>query len=107
MLPPSAHAAVANPSTWDNGIRGNYWSDYQTRYTNASEIGNTGIGDTPFYINDNNIDHYPLMEPKEIPEVQSNYVIPEFPAWTVLPLLLTATIIATVYKKRLTKTANN
>jgi parallel beta-helix repeat protein len=53
----------ANPSIWDNGIEGNYWSDYLTRYTNASEVDNTGIGNTPFVINENNIDHYPLMMP--------------------------------------------
>ncbi|MEM2130685.1 MAG: NosD domain-containing protein, partial [Candidatus Bathyarchaeia archaeon] len=48
---------------WDNGTAGNYWSDYTKRYPNASEIGNTGIGDTPYYLNENNIDRYPLMKP--------------------------------------------
>jgi len=94
MLPPAADAEVANPSIWDNGTSGNYWSDYLTRYPNASEIGNTGVGNTPFYINENNIDHYPLMEP---------HIIPEFPAWAVLPLLLVATLAAVIYKQRLTK----
>ena len=55
----------ANPSIWDNGKEGNYWSDYLARYTNATEVDNTGIGDTPFVINENNIDHYPLMAPYE------------------------------------------
>jgi parallel beta-helix repeat protein len=94
MLPPAANAAAANPNTWDNGTSGNYWSDYLTRYPNASEIGNTGVGDTPFYINENNIDHYPLMEP---------YIIPEFPAWAILPMVITATLVAIVYKQRLAK----
>ncbi|MEM2969280.1 MAG: right-handed parallel beta-helix repeat-containing protein [Candidatus Bathyarchaeia archaeon] len=48
---------------WDNGTAGNYWNDYTQRYPNASEIGSTGIGDTPYYINENNIDRYPLMKP--------------------------------------------
>ncbi|MGB9841262.1 MAG: right-handed parallel beta-helix repeat-containing protein, partial [Candidatus Bathyarchaeales archaeon] len=48
---------------WDNGTAGNYWSDYTQRYPNSSEIGNSGIGDTPYYINENNIDRYPLMRP--------------------------------------------
>ncbi len=94
MLPPTADAHVANPSIWDNGTSGNYWSDYLTRYANASEIGNTGVGDTPFYINENNIDHYPLMEP---------CIIPEFPAWIILPLVLTVTVVVAIYKKRLTQ----
>jgi hypothetical protein len=29
-------------------VEGNYWSDYTTRYPNASEIGNTGVGDIPY-----------------------------------------------------------
>jgi parallel beta-helix repeat protein len=98
MLPPAANASVANPSIWDNGTSGNYWSDYLTRYPNASEIGNTGVGDTPFYINDNNIDHYSLMEP---------YTIPEFPSWIILPLFLTVTLVVVIYRKKLAKTPTN
>jgi len=33
-------------------------------------------------------------------------VIPEFPSWTILPLLLTATLLILIYKKRLPKTPN-
>ncbi len=50
---------------WDNGHSscGNYWSDYLTRYPNATEINSTGIGDTPYAIDENNTDRYPLMKP--------------------------------------------
>jgi hypothetical protein len=51
---------------WDNGSMGNYWSDYLTKYPNASEIGNTGIGDTPYVINADNVDYYPLMYPYDV-----------------------------------------
>lgn len=54
---------------WSSGNEGNYWSDYWTRYPNASEMGSTGFGDTPFFINENNIDNYPLMKPVGNPEV--------------------------------------
>ena len=101
MLPPSQYAAVADPSTWDNGASGNYWSDYQTRYPNASEISDTGIGDTPFYINDNNIDHYPLMEPMKIQEIPSKYIISEFPAWLILPLFFIFTLVLLLAKRRI------
>jgi len=50
-------------NVWDNGLFGNYWNDYLTKYPNASEIGNSGIGDTPYVIDAYNIDHYPLMAP--------------------------------------------
>jgi parallel beta-helix repeat protein len=61
--PPKFVAGAAN--VWDDGTEGNYWSDYGTRYPNASEVGNTGVGDTPFFINENNIDRHPLMAPCE------------------------------------------
>jgi hypothetical protein len=48
---------------WDNSSIGNYWSDYATRYPDASEVGQTGIGDTPYVLNADNIDHYPAMYP--------------------------------------------
>ncbi len=47
---------------WDNGQEGNYWGDY-----NGTDSNNDNIGDLPYVINNNNVDHYPLMLPKEIP----------------------------------------
>jgi parallel beta-helix repeat protein len=70
----------ANSCVWDDGEKGNYWSDYQTRYPNATEIDATGIGDTPFYINPNNIDRYPIMDTD---------VIPEFSSWALVLLAVT------------------
>lgn len=49
--------------SWDNGSVGNYWCDYLAKYPNASEIGDSGIGDTPYIIKANNTDNYPLMAP--------------------------------------------
>ena len=84
-----------NPNVWDDGEKGNYWSDYVTRYSNATEIEGTGIGDTPFTINPNNIDHYPIMQ---------DNVIAEFPTWTPMLLTFAALAVALVlYKQRLNK----
>ncbi|MFC1487173.1 nitrous oxide reductase family maturation protein NosD [Thermoproteota archaeon] len=88
-MPGALMGEAPNPSIWDNGTRGNYWNDYLTRYPNAFEIDNTGVGDTPFFINENNIDHYPLMDPVEIEVIlefpsevkftpETNFIIPEF-----------------------------
>lgn len=69
---------------WDNSTVGNYWSDYQTRYPNASEIGFSGIGDTYFVVNENNIDHYPLMSKISLP----SYEVPDpqpSPSFTPTP----------------------
>jgi parallel beta-helix repeat protein len=54
---------------WDDGYPsgGNYWSDYTGKdYNhgqNQDELGSDGIGDTPYVIDENNTDHYPLMVP--------------------------------------------
>jgi len=74
-------------NVWDNGTAGNYWSDYITRYPNASETGSSEIGDTQFYINENNYDRYPLMEP---------ITIPEFPSWTLLCVMLVVVVAVTI-----------
>jgi hypothetical protein len=78
----SGAVPVSPAGHWDNASAGNYWSDYQSRYPNATERGNSGIGNTPYMIIDsvtytdtyangtevtgtevlgNAIDHYPLM----------------------------------------------
>jgi len=56
-------------NSWDDGYPsgGNYWSDYSGvdlfsgSYQN--ETGIDGIGDIPYIIDENNVDHYPLMYP--------------------------------------------
>jgi hypothetical protein len=66
--------------SWDNGVHGNFWSNYTLKYPDASEIGNTGIGDTPHiierdeystkeYPDAKNVDNYPLMYPRGAPQV--------------------------------------
>jgi hypothetical protein len=50
-------------NSWDNGSVGNYWADYLTKYPNATEIAGTGVGDTPYVLDANNVDHYPLTAP--------------------------------------------
>jgi hypothetical protein len=58
-----AFLRIRGKNVWDNRSVGNYWNDYLTKYPNASEIGNTEIGDTPYVIDADNIDHYPLIAP--------------------------------------------
>lgn len=53
-------------NAWDNGFEGNYWSDYTSRYSNATEVDGSGIWDVPFFIKEANIDRFPLTEPVDI-----------------------------------------
>jgi hypothetical protein len=77
-------------NVWDSGTTGNYWSNY----TGVDNNGD-GVGDTPYIINRNNKDNYPLMEPT---------VIPEFPSWTPLLITLVAVVaVAVIYRRRLIK----
>lgn len=46
---------------WDDNSRGNYWSDYKQKYPDATEID--GVWNTPYEIDKENIDWYPLTKP--------------------------------------------
>ena len=50
-------------NNFDDGKGGNYWSDYTSRYPNATEVGNSGIWNIPYMVAPNNVDKYPLVEP--------------------------------------------
>jgi len=53
-------ALVYSSNTWDNGVEGNYWSNYTGVDLDA---GGDGIGDSSHVIDANNQDDYPLMGP--------------------------------------------
>ena len=87
-----------NNNYWDNGSIGNYWSDYLTKYPNASEIGNSGIGNTPYVVNPSHsefdpiayIDHYPLVQPF------SEDVSGEPEPFPVVPVATVSAVVAVV-----------
>ena len=74
----------ASSNIWDNGVEGNYWSNY-----NGTDDSGDGIGDTQYVIDENNQDNYPLVN-----------TIPEFPSWIILPLFLMVTLFSIAIKKR-------
>ena len=78
----------------NNNAQGNYWSDYKTKYPNASESTQPGIGNTAYVIAPNNTDNYPLLNPSEktnqnqptlpkIPEAPPNSLISWWPFETI------------------------
>jgi len=69
-----------------NTINENYWNDY-----NGNDANGDGIGDSPYVIDENNQDNNPLIEPS---------VIPEFPSWTPLLIILIVVMVVTVVYRR-------
>jgi len=65
---------------WDNGYPsgGNYWSNYNGTdlYSGSyqNETGNDLIGDTPYVIDESNVDNYPLMT-QWAPNIPSDMVV--------------------------------
>jgi len=63
-------------------MEGNYWSDYEEKYPDAEEIGDTGIWDTPYEVHGyynfaDPKDYYPLVEPwggEEEPQTPFTFV---------------------------------
>jgi parallel beta-helix repeat protein len=68
-------------NSWNGTNEGNYWSDY-----NGTDANQDGIGDTPYVIDANNTDYYPLMgmfSQFEITEQAQNYTVTTICNWTI------------------------
>ena len=79
--------ADADRNFWDNGREGNYWDDY-----NGTDSNRDGVGDSPYVINSENIDNYPLVSPYHI-ENDTIVLPPPEPFPTVLFIASTALIV--------------
>ena len=76
-------------NNWDNGVKGNFWSDY-----NGTDANGDGVGDTAYYLYGNNQDNYPLMLPA------TAAAIPEFPSWIILSLFAVASVCLLFFKRK-------
>jgi len=65
----SSEDGILSPNLWDNRADGNYWDDYE-----GVDSDEDGKGDTPYVIDKNNKDNYPLMEPVSTPAFQAFYI---------------------------------
>jgi parallel beta-helix repeat protein len=68
-------SSYQSTDVWDNGYPsgGNYWSDYDGTdlYSgpHQNQSASDGIGDTPYVIDADNLDNYPLMNPWSPPDI--------------------------------------
>lgn len=86
---------MSSYSVWlspDPMVDRNYWSDYLTRFPNATEIDNSGVWDTPYGHGGAVIDYHPLVKPivisssdnPEVPNEQSQTAQTKEPYSTTL-----------------------
>jgi parallel beta-helix repeat protein len=81
---------------WDNGIEGNYWSDYMGHDTNGD-----GIGKSPYVVYENFVDNYPLTRPYDTSKIQVIFeqwdgFSKNFPLMTTIAIASGAIIIVIV-----------
>jgi len=85
-------ASYQSANNWNDSYPsgGNYWSDYtdvdEKSGPNQDQPNSDGIWDHPYVIDENNIDHYPI--------------ILEFPSPLILPPFMIATLLAVMVYKR-------
>jgi len=89
------HTIGSSTNIWDDGYPsgGNYWDDYFGVDGNSD-----GIGDTPYTVDADNTDRYPLME-------EDSGYISEFPSLIMFPLFMTLTLlVAFIHRRKAGKT---
>ncbi|MGD2066878.1 MAG: right-handed parallel beta-helix repeat-containing protein [Candidatus Bathyarchaeota archaeon] len=112
--------AVQGTNSFDDGEEGNYWDDYLTLYPGASEVGQSGTGDTAYLLGELNVDNHPLWNKPNVsakvptlpepwssllsnsntPSIPEFPLISEFPSWIILPIVLAVTLFLVIIKRK-------
>ena len=80
---------------WDDSKKGNYWRDYEVRYSDAKEMDGSGVWDTPYVIDENNQDNYPRIDPAVIPELPDEDEL--VPTTDPFPTILIVAVLALIF----------
>jgi parallel beta-helix repeat protein len=80
---------------WDDAQEGNYWSDYT-----GTDQNSDAIGDTPYVLDQNNMDHYPLMNPVNVSlclsESKTDDVLLPTESFSITPVLFAIIIMVII-----------
>jgi parallel beta-helix repeat protein len=103
VLDSQVSSALFSENSWDNGIEGNYWSQY-----NGADYDDNGIGDSVYPLYGNNQDNFPLMDFPAIstdPDaaVKPSSVDSSLPTEVIIAIAVIATIISIVAAIKLWK----
>jgi nitrous oxidase accessory protein NosD len=80
--------------SWDDGKKGNYWSNY-----NGTDVDHDGLGDTPYVIDVLNQDRYPLTQSVAFPPaVKASLSV--WPMILVIALTIIVAVLALVFLSR-------
>jgi len=95
-------AGLPSENSWDNGVEGNYWSNYE-----GTDADGDGIGDSVHVLYGNNQDNYPLMDYPTIstnPETDSSSTAFTLPAEAIYGIFIVIiAILAAVAVMKLRK----
>ncbi|MEJ2126009.1 MAG: NosD domain-containing protein [Candidatus Bathyarchaeota archaeon] len=103
VLDSQASTDLFSENSWDNGIEGNYWGQY-----NGADNDENGIGDSVYPLYGNNQDNFPLMDFPAIstdPDaaVKPRSVQSSLPTELIIGIAVIATIICIVAAMKLRK----
>ena len=89
-------STIQHLNNWDNGIEGNYWSNYDDTDDNAD-----GIGDNHYHVSEDDVDRCPLMNPVAVPlNVQHGFLGTNLPVeygFFLIATIAVAVIVLTGY----------
>ena len=81
----------ASINFWDQNKQGNYWNNYK-----PSDSNEDGIADTPYVLDENNQDNYPLMQSTNILQPFEQHVQESDPIYIILAVVAAFSIIIVI-----------
>jgi len=87
----SKEQRFASINFWDQNKQGNYWNNYE-----PSDSNEDGIGDTPYILDENNQDNYPLMQPTDISQSFKQHVQESDPTFIIVVIIVAFSLLISI-----------